>query len=164
MSILKWISDWFSYHCDSEWEREYGFKIVTMADPGFMVEINLTETILEDLEINEVSVVVDKDDDWYQYKIENQTFIGMCDPTKLEFILTCFKNLVEENGGYHYNKSSDSIIYKYGSKWGCVSTHSVSVPYHKLYACIQEFEENMIDIEKIEVAEFKKETDYQGQS
>jgi hypothetical protein len=155
MDILDWLSEWFNYHCDNNWEHEYGYRICNMDNPGVLVEIDLIETNQEDLELEEISIVKDEDDDWFRYKIENQKFIGMGDPSKLKVLLTTFKKIVEENGGYKFLKSYRRIINKYSRYDGFLSEHSISVPYKKLVNCVEEFLENNIEIESIEVVEFK---------
>jgi hypothetical protein len=40
MDILDWLSEWFNYHCDNNWEHEYGYRICNMDNPGVLVEID----------------------------------------------------------------------------------------------------------------------------
>ncbi|MEC1155449.1 immunity 53 family protein [Cytobacillus horneckiae] len=156
MNILQWISEWYSFHCNDEWEHEYGFKISTMDNSGFYVEIDLVGTNLENIELDEMSVTVDPDDDWFTYKINNQKFVGMGDSSKLEVLLITFKNIVETHRGYYFIKSIEDIISKYMRYGGYQGSNSVSVPYNKVHACVNEFLENNIELESIQAVEFEE--------
>lgn len=154
MDILEWISEWYNFHCDNNWEHDYGYRIYTLDNPGIMIEIDLIETNQEGLEIKEVSNVVDEVENWFTYRVENQKFIGMGDPSKLSTLLTTFKGIVDENGGYHFIKLPSRIIAKYSRYDGFQSENSISVPFRKLRACVKEFLENNVGIESIQVVRF----------
>lgn len=104
LNLLQWLETWFSSHCDVDWEQENGIKIETLGNPGWNIEIDLLETVLESYEFDMDTVEV-SENDWYFYKIENGKFIASGDPSKLEFLLNKFRELVEEHTKAAKNES-----------------------------------------------------------
>lgn len=96
MYILQWICEWFKENCDGDWEHQFGIKIQTIDNPGWNVTIDVSDTILEKLEIDYQFVETD-DENWYGIKMIDGKFNAFGDPTKLEFLLNKFKELVEQN-------------------------------------------------------------------
>ena len=89
MQELSLIQDWFAAQCDDEWECDYGIKITTIADPGWSLEIDLSETILEGRAFESIDVET-SDDDWYHIEVVDNQFKGQGDPTKLAVIIRSF--------------------------------------------------------------------------
>jgi hypothetical protein len=96
MEILKWIEEWYLSMCDGDWEHTYKVKIETIDNPGWMVEINLRETSLEHL-AKDHSLVEKSETDWYGYSIKKSIYKAAGDPSKLQFLLELFRQIVEEN-------------------------------------------------------------------
>jgi len=94
MDILAWIEDWYSFHCDRDWEQEYGCSIRTVENGGWSVQIDLSETLLEDTEIA-WQLVKKSENDWYGLAIKDSVFTASGDLRKLSFLLHSFKALVE---------------------------------------------------------------------
>lgn len=46
MNTLEVICNWFSSQCDGDWEHEYGIKIETVDNPGWVITIDITYTSL----------------------------------------------------------------------------------------------------------------------
>ncbi|OAX48412.1 hypothetical protein gpAD87_09590 [Paenibacillus sp. AD87] len=44
MNTLKWLQNWYLENCNGDWEHSYGVKIDTVDNPGWSVEIDLTDT------------------------------------------------------------------------------------------------------------------------
>ena len=90
MDGLSWIGEWYESHCNGEWEEIYGVNIVTLDNPGWLIEIDVLETDLE----NKAFTVVDidnSDDDWIRCEVKNGKFVGVGDKTKLSDIINIFK-------------------------------------------------------------------------
>ena len=105
MDILKWLENWYSSNCDGDWEHLYGIKIGTLDNPGWSVEINLLETVLEDRGFERIKID-NSDDDWVFCWVEEGKFNGAGDPGKLTVILEIFRKWAQqaqttsvENGG-----------------------------------------------------------------
>lgn len=93
MKILDWIQDWFKNNCDGEWEHGSGIQIATLENPGWEIEIDISNTSVATLNIPWILNENSKQD-WYGVKIENQKFIAEGDAGKLEFLLDLFKEMI----------------------------------------------------------------------
>ena len=43
---LSWLQQWYSAHCDGEWEHGFGVTIATLDNPGWSVTIDVEGTQL----------------------------------------------------------------------------------------------------------------------
>lgn len=87
---LAWLQVWYRRQCNGDWEHEYGVKIETLDNPGWSVEINLNETDLSAATFTPIKIDV-SEYDWLACSIENNSFRGAGDPSKLEIILDHFR-------------------------------------------------------------------------
>ncbi|WP_425518070.1 Imm53 family immunity protein [Polymorphospora rubra] len=44
---MAFLQSWYREQCDEEWEHEYGVRITTLDNPGWLVEIDLIGTEME---------------------------------------------------------------------------------------------------------------------
>lgn len=95
MEILDWIQHWFKENCDGDWEQGEGIQITILDNPGWEIEIDISNTSIANINIewilNENSA-----QDWYGVKIENQKFNASGDAGKLKFLLELFKEMIEK--------------------------------------------------------------------
>lgn len=85
---------WYATHCDGKWEHQFGVRIETLDNPGWIVEVDLTETELA--ERSYASRTVNRSQrDWLNCKVENQRFIGAGDVTKLTELIREFLSFAE---------------------------------------------------------------------
>lgn len=96
MEILTWLREWYIVRCDGEWEFREGIKLLSTSNPGWSVEINVSDTHLENAHIP-VQNGEKSESDWYAYLVEDAMFFGSGDPTKLEVILQVIRNLIEND-------------------------------------------------------------------
>lgn len=94
MNVFAWLEEWYKSSCNGEWEEDYGIKIQTIDNPGWLVIIDILETDLEEKEFVPLNID-NSDDDWVQCKVEGGQFVGAGDKTKLSYIITQFKEWVE---------------------------------------------------------------------
>jgi len=83
------LHKWFASNCDGEWEHDFGIKIETMSDPGWLVVIDLEETNLEGKGFTPIKEG-SSEASWIDCRVEESKFRGMGDATKLEEILRVF--------------------------------------------------------------------------
>lgn len=95
MEILDWIQNWFKDNCDGDWEKGEVIQITTLENPGWDIEIDISNTSLANIEINWILNENGKQD-WYGVKIENQKFNAAGDSKKLEFLLNLFKEMIDK--------------------------------------------------------------------
>ena len=102
--MLQWLEKWYESYCDGDWEHDYGIIIKTLDSPGWRVQIDLTDTVEYIDPFPDVDVR-NGDDDWMACCIKDEIFIGQGDLSKLEAILTIFKDWVDSQ------PSNDGIIF-----------------------------------------------------
>lgn len=93
-NILKWLTEWYQSECNGDWEHSYGIRIKTLDNPGWSIEIDLNETIMESYELAS-SVIKNEENDWYDFSFKDAKFKAYGDSNKLEFLLNKFKEEVE---------------------------------------------------------------------
>lgn len=94
MNNIKWLEEWYFSHCNGDWEHEYGIKLETLDNPGWILRIDLTDTGLEEKKF--VSVKIERtEDDWIHCYLKDDQFFAAGGPFNLDEILTTFRNWVE---------------------------------------------------------------------
>ncbi|OPG99195.1 hypothetical protein B2I21_07080 [Chryseobacterium mucoviscidosis] len=83
MFSFLWI--WFRYKLTNK-EHSYGVKINTVDNPGWSVEINLTDTCLEDVPFETIEEERNEED-WFYCIVRDGVFHGAGGATNLEEIL-----------------------------------------------------------------------------
>jgi len=95
MEILDWIQNWFKDNCDGNWEKDEVIQITTIKNPGWEVEIDISNTSIANINIS--WILNEKGaQDWYGVKIENKKFNASGDSGKLQFLLGLFKEMIEK--------------------------------------------------------------------
>ena len=94
--MLNWINEWYISQCNGEWEEYYGIKIETLDNPGWIVQIDILETNLEDVEFRTYHFD-NGENDWLKCEIKDGKFIGMGDVTKISCIIEIFKQWSEKS-------------------------------------------------------------------
>ncbi len=97
MSTLEAIQEWYQRQCDGEWEHHYGIKIETLDNPGWLVKVDLTKTVLLNRHYEPINESVDiagwpQGDRWIQCFVRESVWHGAGDETKLGRILLEFVN------------------------------------------------------------------------
>lgn len=92
--MLNWLQKWYADNCDGSWEHMNVIKIETLDNPGWRVKIDLEDTDLENKPFEEINCD-NGDDDWLRCWIKDAVFNGAGDPSKLETMLSVFKEWAE---------------------------------------------------------------------
>ena len=92
---MDWLENWYQSKCDGEWEEYYGIKVVTLDNPGWLVEIDVLETELENKPFTSIDID-NSDDDWMRCEVKNGKFTGVGDKTKLSRIIGIFREWCEQ--------------------------------------------------------------------
>ncbi|SFR51865.1 immunity 53 family protein [Maribacter stanieri] len=95
MDILDWIQDWFKENCDGDWEHGEVIQITTIDNPGWEVEIDISNTSIATMELDWILNETSKQD-WYGVKIADQKFTAAGDIGKLKFLLGLFKEMIDK--------------------------------------------------------------------
>ncbi len=109
MSVLEKLQLWYDQHCDGDWEHSYGVSIETMDNPGWMVKINLTDTLLENTSFSPIkygdsefacynhSYSKGTSNEWIDCYRDEDFFYGYCSTGNLERVLSIFLEWANEN-------------------------------------------------------------------
>lgn len=87
---LQFLERWYQQQCNGFWEHGQGVTIETLAQPGWMVTVDLVETPLEDKSLAPVRLEV-SDKDWLVCEVTHKQFRGQGDVRKLLPILEIFE-------------------------------------------------------------------------
>lgn len=90
MEPLDTLQGWYASCCDGDWEHTFGVKIDTLDNSGWTVEIDLTDTSLENKSFTPVHI--DRtEDDWIRCEVSSGKFRGWgTGPRNLTEILRIF--------------------------------------------------------------------------
>jgi len=94
LEIIQWLQEWYKSNCDGYWEHIYGIKIDTLDNPGWIVQIDLSDTPLEHEEFDKIQYYM-SDEEWIICSKEGGVYKASGGPNKLEEILLIFKEWVE---------------------------------------------------------------------
>ena len=94
--VLEWLQSWYASQCDGDWEHEWGVRIETLDNPGWLVKIKLEETELADREHPRQRVTRDEHD-WVMAWTSEQTFHLACGPGNLTEALSLFRRWASED-------------------------------------------------------------------
>ncbi|MGO4109393.1 immunity 53 family protein [Paenibacillus sp. YAF4_2] len=89
MDLFSWVQNWYEKNCNGDWEHSYGIKIETVDNPGWYVEIDLTETYLEDKHFNSIKIERNEDD-WFYCAVRERQFVCAGGAKNLIEILSIF--------------------------------------------------------------------------
>lgn len=96
MNMLEWIQNWYLSNCDGDWEHSYGLNIYTLDNPGWSVDIELTDTDLEFSKFELIQKYIDANN-WIHCDVVDGVFKGSGSADKLEEILKIFRDWVTKN-------------------------------------------------------------------
>ena len=95
MDVLERIQIWHKTQCERGRDPSLGVKIETTRDtPGWSVRIDLAGTPLSGLTLAPYKEGA-TDRDWLAYRIRDDRFEGIGDPTKLHALLYAFLDLAD---------------------------------------------------------------------
>lgn len=95
MESLSLLQNWYLAQCDEDWEHSYGVRIETLDNPGWIVEIDLTDTELEGKAFEPTHYGMFEQaetsgHEWMHCKVEDNKFVGAGGPLKLGEIVNVF--------------------------------------------------------------------------
>lgn len=98
-TLLQRLMTWYAAECNGDWEHQYGVTLKTLDNPGWRLEVDLTDTELEDRPHVHLKQL-QSEDDWLICTVQRKKnrecqFAGSGDPTKLDEILSQFLDWAE---------------------------------------------------------------------
>ena len=97
LTTLDRLCKWYSAQCDGEWEHQYGLKIETLDNPGWIIRIDLNGTTLAAARHEPRLVVSRSENDWIRASIESSHFTLACGPENLEKAIVDFLDFAENH-------------------------------------------------------------------
>lgn len=89
--LLDWLEQWYTRHCDGEWEHEYGVDIGTLDNPGWRIRLRVDDELpsFDRVEWEE------GDDEWLHAWLEDGQLNVACGPCCLRRALTLVREALE---------------------------------------------------------------------
>jgi len=91
--ILVAIQAWYVAHCDGDWEHQFGLKIETIDNPGWVVEVDSCDTNLHGAVLQMIEERTDSD--WVRLSSDGEVFRGFGGPRNLTELLERFLGWAE---------------------------------------------------------------------
>ena len=98
IDLLRRLQDWYVSQCDGGWEHAYGISITTLDNPGWKINVDLTDTDLIGRTFDDILFEGKDNNDWYQCRIRNDDFEGHCGPHHLGDVIAIFLNWANGKG------------------------------------------------------------------
>lgn len=94
MTTLQRLQEWYACQCDGDWEHQHGVSISTLDNPGWSVDIDITETALAQRPFAAVRTER-SEHDWFHAWIDGPNFLIRCGPKNLDEALRLFLDWAE---------------------------------------------------------------------
>lgn len=95
-SLLDGLMTWYESQTDGDWEHEWGVRIATLDNPGWMLDVDLEGTALEGCAFPAVNVNL-SDTDWYVCHVEKNQFLGSGGARNLGDLIATFLVWAEQH-------------------------------------------------------------------
>ena len=89
------LQNWYISQCNQDWEHTYGVRIANIDNPGWSVDIDLSDTDLEDRHLDELNVQRHDEHNWVVCRVQDNVFKGRGGPHNLDEILQVFLDWVD---------------------------------------------------------------------
>ena len=96
MNALQRLQVWYLAQCNGDWEHAYGVTIGTLDNPGWTLEVGLTDTRLSNKPFATLTRDSDDPQEWIHCSIRDEKFVGAGGPRKLEAVIEIFLTWAEE--------------------------------------------------------------------
>ena len=89
------IIDWYVTQCDESWEHQYGIKLETLDNPGWLLIVDLIHTDLQGCSMPELCEGCSPDANpvsprWIHCSVQENQFRGACDPNQVARLFRVF--------------------------------------------------------------------------
>jgi len=96
MDSISLLQEWYSARCNGDWEHQWGVKIDTLDNPGWLLEIDLIETKAEQHALKR-NRIERSDVDWIEYWAEDKKFKAAMGPRNLAEAIQIFHDWFESD-------------------------------------------------------------------
>ncbi len=89
------LIQWYQRHCDDNWEHQYGVRLETLDNPGWMLTVDLIGTDLQGRTMPVLREGIDPAEhpvspQWIQCSVCDNQFKGACDPSQIARLFHVF--------------------------------------------------------------------------
>lgn len=89
------IIEWYQSHCDDSWEDQYGVRLETLDNPGWLLTVDLIHTDLQGRTMTEVREGIAPEEHpvsprWIHCFVRENQFRGACDPAQVARLFQTF--------------------------------------------------------------------------
>jgi hypothetical protein len=95
INVVEWLQFWLTKLANGDWEHGHGIRISSLDNPGWCIEIDLSDTGLEKKSF-EMIKFDHGESDWMTCRVVGEQFQAYGDARKLEIILKIFANWASE--------------------------------------------------------------------
>jgi len=95
-SALTRLARWYHAQCDGRWEHQYGITIGTLDNPGWSLNVDLTDTMLRTVPFQTVEHQLESDVSWWRCWREADAFSAACGPMDPPIIIDIFLAWAEQ--------------------------------------------------------------------
>jgi hypothetical protein len=88
------LMDWYAARCDGQWEHQYGVRIDTLDNPGWLLTIDLADTELENAPFSPCEHQLKNDQSWWRCWREGAVFHATCGARDLDAVIGIFLDFV----------------------------------------------------------------------
>ncbi|MFJ2027030.1 immunity 53 family protein [Streptomyces sp. NPDC087897] len=101
----RYIQSWYASNCDGEWEHEFGIRMATTDNPGWHIEIDVSETELEGVRIPRERCEL-PEGGWMIAWSDGTVFQAACAPGALGDVDALFEHWAEKAAGHRGEQPS----------------------------------------------------------
>jgi hypothetical protein len=83
------LEQWYLAQCNGDWEHQYGIKIETLDNPGWILRVDLKGTPAESRQLD-WKKIERSEHDWIHYRMENKQFVAAAGPKNLNEAIDTF--------------------------------------------------------------------------
>lgn len=83
------LEQWYLAQCNGDWEHQYGVKIDTLDNPGWILRVDLNGTPAE-LRQLDGKKIERSEHDWILYRVEDKQFVAFAGPKNLNEAIDTF--------------------------------------------------------------------------
>jgi hypothetical protein len=87
--------EWYLAHCNGDWEHQYGVRIATLDNPGWILDVDLTGTPFAERSL-QMSLDERSEDDWVAVEASGSTFRARGGPRNLVDLMRAFQCFIKD--------------------------------------------------------------------
>ena len=97
IDLISKIQNWYKINCNGDWEHRYGISISTLDNPGWSIQLDLTETPLEGIDYKQAYQNPEQEHDWFYFQTKGNILDIACSPENLTTIFQIFFDQILPN-------------------------------------------------------------------